>query len=70
MGSCVDSSGGSSEHLLKEEVGLLWFMTGDNLGGLAVNLLSNDKLGQLKKFEQPVDLRIFLSDALSVELLT
>jgi hypothetical protein len=51
MWSCVDSSGCSSENLLKEEIGLLGFVTSDNLGGLAVNLLSNDELGQLKQFE-------------------
>jgi len=70
VGCGVNTSGCGSEHLLEEIVGLLGFVSRDNLSGLAVNLLSNDELGQLNKFEEPVDLGILISDRFTVEFLT
>ena len=66
VGRGVDSSGCSSEDLLKEEVSLLGFVASYDLGGLAVDLLSNNELSQLKQLEEPVDLGILVSDGFTV----
>ena len=41
MGSRVYASCSSSEHLLKEKVGLVWFVAGYNFGRLHIDLLAN-----------------------------
>jgi len=68
VGRGVNSSGCSSEDLLKEEVSLLGFVAGYDLCGLAVDLLPNDELSQLKQLEKPVDLGILVSDGFTVQL--
>lgn len=66
VGCGVDSSGCSSEDLLKEEVSLFGFVAGYDFCGLAVDLLSNNELSQLKQLEKPVDLGILVSDGFTV----
>jgi hypothetical protein len=67
MRSGVNASSGGPEHLLQEEVGLFRFVASHNLGGLAVDLLSNDKLCQLQQLNKPVDFGVLLSDRLPIE---
>ncbi len=67
MRSGVNASSGGPEHLLQEEVGLFRFVASHNLGGLAVNLLSDDKLSQLQQLNKPVDFGVLFSDRLAIK---
>ena len=69
VGCRVNARSGCAEHLLQEEVGGLGLVTCNDFCGFAVDLLANNQLCQLKKFDEPVDLCVFLSDGLAVELL-
>ena len=64
----IDFGCGGLEHHLEEEIGLFRFVTCDNFRWLDIKLFADDELGQLDQLDQKVDLRVLLSDRLSVEL--
>jgi len=69
VGRRVNTRGCSMEHLLQEKIGLFGFVTRDDLGRLAVDLLAHDELRQRDQLREPVDLGVFFGDRFAVQLL-
>lgn len=58
----VNARSGGSEHGLEENVGFLRLVTRDNFGWFYIDLLTDDKFRQLDKFDEELNLGVFLSD--------